>query len=247
MSSSPVTFSPPGSFKNETKTTISSPNTVATNSEAKDANMKQEREEEKKQLVNLGPSLTKTQQAKQESSAPVPASVTSPVPASVTSPVPAPGTDNLDTVLNQLKLKYNNNNSTLMALQTKLNNNLSSIKALRINASDNANDAQKSIDNARKIAEESASKEIENLSNQLNKINFKDLSASIFDLQTEETNIQKAIDEINKTKDDGSGTAANKSNIPPKKNQELGGGKRKTKRRRSRKNSKKSKRRSKRH
>ena len=46
MSSSPVTFSPPGSFKNETKTTISSPNTVATNSEAKDANMKQEREEE---------------------------------------------------------------------------------------------------------------------------------------------------------------------------------------------------------
>ena len=86
MSSSPVTFSPPGSFKNETKTTISSP-TPATNSEAKDANMKQE-EEEKKQLVNLGPSLTKTQQAKQESSAPVPASVTSPVPASVTSPVP---------------------------------------------------------------------------------------------------------------------------------------------------------------
>ena len=104
-----------------------------------------------------------------------------------------------------------------MALQTKLNNNLSSIKALRINASDNANDAQKSIDNARKIAEESASKEIENLSNQLNKINFKDLSASIFDLQTEETNIQKAIDEINKTKDDGSGTMPTNQIFPLKK------------------------------
>ena len=141
-----------------------------------------------------------------------------------------------------------------MALQTKLNNNLSSIKALRINASDNANEAQKSIDNARKIAEESASKEIENLSNQLNNINFKDLSASIFNLQTEEKNIQKAIDQINKTKDIKTKDDISVNNTKPlpagelrKQPNEAAGGKRKTKRRRSRKNSKKSKRRSKRH
>ena len=66
MSSSPVTFSPPGSFKNETKTTISSPNTVATNSEAKEANIKKERDMENNMASGLKESLEKTQQEKQK-------------------------------------------------------------------------------------------------------------------------------------------------------------------------------------
>ena len=239
------TFVPPVSTNNDT-----------TNIEAKNANMKREKKKEEEQLVNLGPELKKTQEDNKNSSpAPVPApgtvtsttsgqgqsttpSVTpSTTPAPVPAPVPAPGTDNLDKVLNQLTLKYNNNNTTLIALKSKLGNNLSSIKVLRINASDGAKKAEEEIERAKKEIESNTSADIQRLSDQLNKIDFKDLSTSIFNLKSEEENIQNAIDEINKTKNDGS-----VDNTKP-----LPGGKRKTKRRRSRKNSKKSKRRSKRH
>lgn len=242
-------FAPPKSSDNKTREVI--PSNVASNNEAKENNKRQERYLEDKNVSALEKSLKVT--ANYNKKPPTPASVT---PASVTptsTPAPGPGTD-LDNVLQKLKSKYDSNNSTLLALQSKLNDNLSSINALRISASDGTEEAKKIIDSARKKAEEGASKEIQNLSDQLNKINFKPLNESIFNLQTEETKIQNAIEEINKTKDNKTkdDISVNKTNpLNADKlrvlSKELGGGKRKTKRRRSRKNSKKSKRRSKRH